>query len=88
MSLIDQIHEQARDLPEAAAAEVLDFIGYLWLKLGRQRIDDTPSHASGDGSNPAKPWDVKAFLDCCAGSIPDFPDMEDEGPLQEREWME
>ncbi|HAT51498.1 MAG: hypothetical protein HQL07_01290 [Nitrospirae bacterium] len=88
MTLIDQIHEQARDLPEAAAAEVLDFIGYLRLKLGCQCIDDTPSHFSGGWSNPARPWDAKAFLDCCAGSIPDFPDIEDEGPLQERAWIE
>ena len=81
MTLTDQIYERARGLPETAAAEVLDFIGYLWLKLDRQRIDNTSIQSSDK-------WDVKRFLDCCAGSIPDFPDIEDEGPPQEREWLE
>ncbi|MBF0132400.1 MAG: hypothetical protein HQL75_07430 [Magnetococcales bacterium] len=76
------------DLIKKIYRHVPVLIWEMRLKLGCQRIDDTPSHSSGDWSNPAKPWDAKVFLDCCAGSIPDFPDIEDEGPLQEREWIE
>ncbi|MEO5339207.1 MAG: hypothetical protein H7837_01625 [Magnetococcus sp. MYC-9] len=46
------------------------------------------NHSSDHGLNPTMPWNPQAFLDRCAGSIPDFPDIEDEGPLQERERME
>ncbi len=76
-TITEQINERICGLPETAATEVLDFIGYLWLKLDRQRNNAPPSHAADDWLTPTKPWDVKAFLEHCAGSIPDFPEIED-----------
>ncbi|MBF0612421.1 MAG: DUF2281 domain-containing protein [Magnetococcales bacterium] len=87
MTLIEQVNEQVRELPEEAVAEVLDFIGYLWMKLGKfPYVGSSVQRVSfEDGSMP---WDAKAFVKKFAGSIPDFPDIEEEGPIQERDWVE
>ncbi|MBF0165274.1 MAG: hypothetical protein HQM01_12375 [Magnetococcales bacterium] len=45
MNLVEQIYSQVRDLPDDAASEVLDFIGYVQLKLKRRGIVTTPGHA-------------------------------------------
>ncbi|MEO5334591.1 MAG: DUF2281 domain-containing protein [Magnetococcus sp. YQC-5] len=87
MTLIEQIHERVRDLPDDAVVEVLDFIEFIHLKLARQCIRTAPGHPPSMES-PSMRWDVQTFLDRCAGVIPDFPDIEDEGAAQEREWME
>ncbi len=49
--------------------------------------DAEPMNAK-NGNNrieEAFPMTTKEFLDRFAGAIPDFPDIEDEGPLQERD---
>ena len=88
MTLVEQIYERVRDLPDDAALEVLDFIGCIRLKLERLQDDATADKLLAKGSLPAKTWHAKEFLDRFAGAIPDFPDIEDEGQLQERDWVE
>lgn len=44
-------------------------------------------HTPGVESFPARRWNAQDFLDHFAGSIPGFPDIEDEGSPQERDWM-
>lgn len=87
MTLLEQIYVRVRDLPDDAASEILDFIGYIQLKLERRGSGTTPSHAPGMESFPARSWNAQAFLDRFAGAVPDFPDIEDEGSPQEREWL-
>lgn len=74
MAIAEIIYERARQLPTDKAVEVLDFIGYLEMKPGRQQQD-----------GQERTMTTKEFLDRFAGAIPDFPDIEDEGPLQERD---
>ncbi|HIJ82713.1 MAG: hypothetical protein HW380_54 [Magnetococcales bacterium] len=75
MAIAEKIYERARQLPAEKAVEVLDFIGYLEMKLGQQQQDD----------DRERPMTTKEFLDRFAGAIPDFPNIEDEGSLQERD---
>ncbi|MBF0283867.1 MAG: hypothetical protein HQL51_05350 [Magnetococcales bacterium] len=86
MALRDQIQEQIIGLPDEAASEVLDFIGYLRMKFDRQGRRETIAPSIMDNS-PSKKWDVESFVARFAGAIPDFPEIEDEGPSQEREWL-
>lgn len=62
MTFAEQIYQQARTLPDVAAEEVLDFIGYLRMKLERR---------------PLEPWDAETFSRRVAGSIPDFPAIDE-----------
>ncbi|MBF0310870.1 MAG: hypothetical protein HQL56_15225 [Magnetococcales bacterium] len=60
MTIAEQIYEQARTLPDAVAAEVLDFIGYLRMKMNRppaREAEAAPSRVTQgstaiSGSNP------------------------------------
>ncbi|MBF0462167.1 MAG: DUF2281 domain-containing protein [Magnetococcales bacterium] len=74
MTIAEKIYERARQLSADKAVEVLDFIGYLENKSGRKRQHEQGHHMT-----------TQEFLDRFAGAIPDFPDIEDEGPLQERD---
>ncbi|MBF0098024.1 MAG: hypothetical protein HQM04_16275 [Magnetococcales bacterium] len=74
MAIAEKIYERARQLPTDKAVEVLDFIGYLEMKPHRPR-SEVLEHS----------MTTREFLDRFAGAIPDFPDSEDEGVLQERD---
>lgn len=40
MNTADQIYEQVKALPEPLAREVLDFVGYLAMKIQREEVAD------------------------------------------------
>jgi ADP-dependent phosphofructokinase/glucokinase len=40
MNTADQIYEQVKALPEPLAREVLDFVGYLAMKIQREKVAD------------------------------------------------
>ena len=40
MNTADQIYEQVKALPEPLAREVLDFVGYLTMKIQREEVAD------------------------------------------------